>query len=630
MKIIQCVLLATVIGVTVAFPTPQEVKATAKTAENEEHVPTVQKIEIHVEVKAMSPDIKMPATVTVSEVHESSDSALKKPVEVAKSSDTSKPTETVKLHKEVIVKSPTADESKTKSVDIKANVHVEKASEKLGEIKAASNVIDKAAEVTPKTTEAIEDVPESKSAFDPKPTANTLEPKPVTIEDSKTKSVELVQDTSTSEPKPVVVEAPLAKSTEQKPQNLVNKDESEKDSKQANDDDDSKEDNSSEESPKELIRASPVVTLEEAVKETMVKTVKEEATTEARAVVTQKDTQVPVVTERMKQGAKSVEDETVIPIVEDLPNKKPTVEAEPTYRMIPVTVVIEKPKTKEIAVKAIEPIKPVEQKEEEKPVVKIIESATDDKKSVESESPKENIAVVQTVESETVKDEVKEEDSSSISPKSESVKQEEDMPLVKSTDQTTVNAEIQDSTVTEMQKDDTVATKSIDLTSTVVDPVTVSVSPAATEEVLPKVSQEPDVFIVEPVATVQEDAIETESSVVPAKETEIETVKSVEMEGSSTKATIAESETSEKEADDSSISSSTATKALEDVTKLSEVMEKVEEPAAEEAEISTTTTTTTTTTTPAPKTEGKKGKKKLPANIRGYSKRLQQDQKKAQ
>ncbi|XP_062707436.1 FK506-binding protein 5-like isoform X2 [Aedes albopictus] len=618
MKIIQSVLLVTAIAVTVAFPTPQEEKTTSKTAKDEEHVPTVQKIEIHVEVKAMSPDVKMPATVTVSEAHEPLASPKDKnleskksedSVQVTKASETSKPSETVELHKikkiQVVVQPTPAEESVAKKSDVKSDV--EGTSEKVEQVKSLPVAVKSV------PSETVKEVEKEKTTLEQKPTTSdalstTSESKSVKIENSQAKSAEPRQDTATSQPRPVIVEAPVMKSNENKLQDLEDKIETTKAVKvetkqQAKDDDDSKEDNSSEESPKDTVRVVSDETPEDAVKESKAEMIKDEKETKMQTDDALKETVVPVVTEGMKQGAKSVEDETVIPIVEDLPNKKQSVEAEPTYRMIPVTVVIEKPKVKEITIRTVAP---VEKKEEEKPVekkeeAKVIEPESGAEKSVESEMPKETIAKVDVSASPVA-------DADSVTP-------EEELPLVKAIDPITVKADVQELTVTEEQKEDTPATRTVDPIKDTVEPVTVEVSAVnvaeeslkAVEEPVPVAEPSP---AVEPEEVVQQDAAAADE---PAKEAELKSVEPMMDEGSSTKAAVTESETAEKKVEDSSISSSTTTKALEDVTSTSEVMEKVEEAAAKEVEASTTTTTTTTTPAPV-KTEGKKGKKKLPGS----------------
>ncbi|XP_065093614.1 nucleolar and coiled-body phosphoprotein 1-like isoform X2 [Ochlerotatus camptorhynchus] len=561
MKIFQFVLVVTVVVATVAFPTPQEVKPVSETKEQNEHVPMVQKIEIHVEVKAVPVDMMIPALVTVTEVKEH----IEKSTEAVKAVVSEKVPEVVKS---ADVKSLESMESSevVKSVEVAKPVESMKPSVDTKEAEA----VKEATKVDYSTTKAA-DV--KKVEIIEKAQVKAEEVKPV-IESVPGKNDQLVE--ATSEPKPAIVEAPMEKSVKPEPENVEAKAEAAKPVQveaavakiivpQAVDDSD--EDNSSEEKPSndmviklkgEPVRASPVITFDEAVKETTMESTKEQAMTVMPEVqadeITKVDKEVTAV--KPKPEAKSISNEMVVPIVEDLPKEKQSVEAEPVYKTIPVAVVHDEPikeEIKKVAVKTVETVEVAEQNKEEIPAVKPTEATT---ANADVEKP-------------------------------------------------TVQAEVESTTAGEVQKEDAPIVKTVDTIQTVADPVTVASSPAESVEAKSEKLEEPNVLVVEAIKAVDlkesEPAVQTTAE--PTKETEVKAIESVKKEGSSTKAT----EATENKVEDSSVSSSTATKTTEDVAKAIEVTEKAEEV--------TTEVSTTTTTTAAPvQVEGKKGKKKLPGS----------------
>lgn len=554
MKILGFVLVVAVITTTVAFPTPQEVKPVSETKQQEQHVPMVQKIEIHVEVKAIPSDTKIPAMVTVTEVKEH----LEKSTEAIKSVDADKVFE--------VVKSP----------DVKSSESVE-SSEHVRSVEVAKPVDPVMPFEDTKDTEAFKKAPN--------------------VDDSTTKTTDVKQETqvkgeidqlveATSQPKAAILETPVVKSVESEIKNVVTEAATAKPvlveakvaktvKPQTNDDSD--EDKSSEEvSTTEMVqkmtgvpvRSSPVITFDEAVKETTMGTIKEQETTVMPQVQADKVPKVhkqeKVDTEvKLQPEVKSSLNEKVVPIVEDLPVVKQSVETEPLYRTIPVAVVHDEPlkeEIKEVTVKALETVEVSEQKKETIPALIPTEAAT--------------------------------------------VKADEEKPIVKAKTDTT--------TVGEVQKEDAPSVKEIATVKTVADVKTLEAFAAKTVEIKSEKAEEPNVLVVSAIKAVDVKELAPTAQTTPelVQETAVEGIKAAKEEGSSTKAVKSESEKAEKQAEDSSVSSSAALKLTEDVTKTSEVAEKSEEVKTDE---STTTTTTTTTAAPV-KVEGKKGKKKLPGS----------------
>ncbi|XP_062545474.1 titin homolog isoform X2 [Armigeres subalbatus] len=620
MRIIPAIFLATVIVITVAFPTPQESKTTSKT-EPDEHVLMVKKIDIHVEVKSLPVEKDTPTTALVSEISELLKNP-KKDVESpetpkladaetpapAKSSESIESSEVVKTPEalksfvtetspeelkpvEVVKETPkvVADSSKVADTAGAEEGPAELKDEK-SDVKVLHTSLDQAVEATSKPKPAIVEALQQ-SVIDA-----TAETKSDASGVEKTVPTEPSQISTVSETKKTVeLEQKIAKETEDEVKTVVGETKTSETSKPKANKNDSEENDSSEEASKETSKELSTKTSAVDTKATSVETVKvkdtsvvktNEEASEAKPDEAALEKSLPVLTEKNEQQTKSVVEKTVTSVEKDLANKKQLNVVEPQYRTIPVTIVHDDPTVENIAVKTVSS-EEITQKKEVQP-----------DGPVGSQVPLNNDPVIKTTVATTASEDnpvTVVEPVAVVTPE----KSEAKLSAVKTTEAEITKPEEQKTTTAETKAEDSPvvgsADKVISLTGSIDDGL----------------NKKEDTSVVSAVKVVkaveQQDTVKAE----PPKEPSVKIVESVKDEGSSTKAASEDSESSEEKVENSSISRSTVvTKALNDASNKGEVTEEAKEPATEQAD----TTTTAATTTASVKSEGKKGKKKLPGS----------------